>query len=116
MGRQYERPTNTNARVTYDNVEINGSANIKETDKKIWGGREYPKPPQTTQQKVQPKIINLSTLTLSQFHLKLLSHGTKFAPVTKGNYFDAKKCTEEFTRKIKNKFDYHDVNVIDVSK
>ena len=47
--------------------------------------------------------------------MKLLSHGTKFTPVTKGNYVDAKKCTENFTRKLKIKYKYHDTEFNDNS-
>ena len=64
---------------------------------------------------MQPKIINVSSVTLSKFHLKLLSHGTKFTPTTKGNYFDAKKYTEDFTRRIKLKHNFQDSSYIDNS-
>ena len=47
--------------------------------------------------------------------MKLLAHGTKFAPVSKGNYIDAKKSTEEFTRKLKIKFNFHDKSFEDKS-
>ena len=47
--------------------------------------------------------------------MKVLAHGTKFTPVTKGDYFDAKKCTEEFTRKLKLKHLYRDSNYNDDS-
>ena len=47
--------------------------------------------------------------------MKLLSHGTKFTPITEGNYFDAKRCTEEFTEKLKKKFVYHNSDYTDNS-
>ena len=47
--------------------------------------------------------------------MKLLSHGTKFTPVTKGKYIDAKKCTENFTRRLKVKYKYHDTEFEDTS-
>ena len=47
--------------------------------------------------------------------MKLLAHGTKFTPVTKGRYIDAKKSTEEFTRKLKIKFNFHDKEYEDKS-
>ena len=69
----------------------------------------------TPEQKLQPKIINISSFTLGQHHLKLLAHGTKFTAVTKGMYIDAKKSTEEFTRKLKIKFNFHDKEYEDKS-
>ena len=33
-----------------------------------------------------------------------------YTPTTKGNYFDAKRCTEEFSRKLKAKYKYRDTN------
>ena len=64
---------------------------------------------------MQPKIINISSITLSKYHLKLLSHGTKFTPTQKGNYFDAKKFTEDFTRRIKIKHNFHNSSYNDDS-
>ena len=63
---------------------------------------------ETATQRFQPKIINVSSITLNRHHLKLLAHGTKFTPVTKGNYVDAKKCTEDFVRKLKIRYAFHD--------
>ena len=85
--------------------DVNGHASNQKT----------PKPPEAAQQKLQPKILNLSSVTLTQSHLKLLSHGTKFTPIAKGNYFDAKRCTEEFTEKLKKKFIYHNSDYTDNS-
>ena len=47
--------------------------------------------------------------------MKLVSHGAKFTPTTRGNYVDAKKCTENFTRKLKIKYSYHDTEYNDNS-
>ena len=71
----------------------------------------------TSEQKrnVQPKIFNVSAFAFTKNHLKLLSHGTKFTPVTRGTYIDAKKSTEEFTRKLKIKFNFHDQEFEDKS-
>ena len=44
-----------------------------------------------------------------------MSHGTKFAPVTRGKYIDAKKSTDEFTRKLKIKFAFHNTDFEDTS-
>ena len=52
---------------------------------------------------------------MGQHHLKLLAHGTKFTPVSKGTYVDAKKSTEDFTRKLKIKFNFHDQDFEDKS-
>ena len=62
----------------------------------------------TSSTRLQPKVFNISSFSLGQHHLKLLSHGTKFTPVTKGNYVDAKKCTDDFIRKLKIKYAFHD--------
>ena len=62
--------------------------NISRTQKTGKTGGETPPPPR----KIQPKIINVSPLSLTKHHLKLFSHGSKFAPVTKGTYIDAKKA------------------------
>ena len=65
-----------------------------------------PKQPEPKSETIQPKIYNLSKFPLSRQHIKLLSHGAKFTPNTKIDYFDAKHCNEIFTRKLKilNKF------------
>ena len=47
--------------------------------------------------------------------MKLLCHGSKFTPVTRGNYIDAKKCTEDFTRRLKIRYKYHDTEFNDTS-
>ena len=52
---------------------------------------------------MQPKIINLSKRHLTKLQTSLLTKGPKFCPTTKGNVFDIKSDTKEFTRKLKLK-------------
>ena len=56
---------------------------------------------ETSRKKIQPKIINLSKRHLTKFQISLLTEGLKLCPTTKGNGFDIKPDTKEFTRKLK---------------
>ena len=49
---------------------------------------------------MQPYIINLPKRQLTKSQILLLK-GPKFCPTTKGNVFDIKYDTKEFTRKLK---------------
>ena len=55
----------------------------------------------TSREKIQPKIITLSKPHLTKFQVSLFTKGPKFCPTTKGNVFDVKFDTKEFTRKVK---------------
>ena len=55
----------------------------------------------TLQEKIQPKIINLSKCHLTKFQVLLLTKGPKFCPTTKRNVFDIKSDTKELARKLK---------------
>ena len=50
---------------------------------------------------MQPKIINLSQQHLTKSQISLLTKRPTFCPTTKGNVFDIKSDTKEFTRKLK---------------
>ena len=55
----------------------------------------------TSRKKIQPKTINLSKRYLTKFQISLLTKGPKFCPAKKGNVFEIKSDTKEFTRKLK---------------
>ena len=56
---------------------------------------------ETSRKKIQSKIINLSKRHLTKIQISLSTKEPKFCPTTKGNVFDIKSDTKEFTRKLK---------------
>ena len=56
---------------------------------------------ETSRGKIQPKITTLAKRHLTKLQISLLTKWPKFCPTTKGNAFDIKSDTKEFTRKLK---------------
>ena len=71
---------------------------------------------ETSREKIQLKIKNLSKCHPTKFQILLLTKGPKFCPTTKGNVFDIKSDIKEFTRKVKLRdfggMEYHDESLI----
>ena len=84
--------------------ENNYNMNTTETkeqrnpNEKNWNRQTYP---DRVKEKLQPKIINVSSVSLTRYQIKILAHGTKFTPTTKGDYFDAKKMHRGLYKKTK---------------
>ena len=57
---------------------------------------------------LSPKIINLSSYTLSRLQLLLLNRGPKFTPTTKSNHFIFKGDFKKFTRRLQIKEIFND--------
>ena len=71
---------------------------------------------ETSREKIQLKIKNLSKCHPTKFQILLLTKGPKFCPTTKGNVFDIKSDIKEFIRKVKLRdfwgMEYHDESLI----
>ena len=71
---------------------------------------------ETSREKIQLKIKNLSKCHPTKFQILLLTKGPKFCPTTKGNVFDIKSDIKELTRKVKLRdfggMEYHDESLI----
>ena len=64
---------------------------------------------------LNPKMINISSIHLTQAKIILLKHGLKFTPTPNENLSELKVDTMLFTRKLRLKEYFHDKNIDDMS-